>query len=300
MRKILQISLLAALCGCDTPWTCPANLVCTERRDLDTANGQEAGMTQMPINEVGDLLNVKSDPLDMALAPDAAVEPSDLAPPPAPHDMATIPETCADVLAADPRAGDGAYTIYANKNANKPWDVYCLDMKNGKPTEYLPLVHTGLHENFSQYTAGGASPGTDVRTNYAKLRIDPKTFLVDVSDRTFATSSGQISEAGGGTVTSMAYAAAMDCAPQGWSIPTGLGNIDLRGTPLTVKPGIFGTGPSGSSHLVGKATYSQNNQVIYLTGGGLCGFLSASPATYGKFGSPMNGAGTFQLQLVYP
>ena len=42
----------------------------------------------------------------------------------------------------------------------KAFTVYCAGLK-----EYLPLVVTGSDRNHSQYTAGGASLGTDVRTS---------------------------------------------------------------------------------------------------------------------------------------
>lgn len=53
----------------------------------------------------------------------------------------------------------------------------------GTPREYLDLAATGENQNFSQYTAGGASPGTN---------IDPTTLTVDVGDLTFATSTGKL------------------------------------------------------------------------------------------------------------
>lgn len=65
------------------------------------------------------------------------------------------PATCADVHAADPTAPDGTYTLV---NGGKGLTLYCFDMA-GTPREYVTLVNTGTGTNFSQYTAGGASPG---------------------------------------------------------------------------------------------------------------------------------------------
>ncbi len=67
----------------------------------------------------------------------------------------------------------------------------------GTPREYLTLMNTGGDFNFSQYTAGGATPGypsprESVRTNYYKIRIDPETLLVDIGDGTFSITTGTL------------------------------------------------------------------------------------------------------------
>lgn len=69
------------------------------------------------------------------------------------------------------------------------------------------------------------------------------------------------------------------------------GNIDLRGTPFNVTD-IFDLGGNGTA---GTANFSFNNQVVNLTGGGFCGWISSRPAPF----NPFNGAGTFQLNLGY-
>ena len=303
MKVIGAITLAAviAIVGCGRSGLdyCPPELTCVpqDASGLDIAEVTDMFATEdlVNMNATGDLMmtmmaDMTSTPgtTDLLISPDLRLP-----------DMAAIPETCADVLAADPSATDGTYTLYVARNLRKPWTAHCRDMRGRTPKEYIPLMMVGLRFNFSQYTAGGASPGTDVRTSYSRIRIDPKTLLVDVSDQTFSASSGQLTNSGGPVVTSMSYAAAMDCAPQGWGVPTGVGNIDLRGTPFAVRPGIFGQGPPSAGKWCGGVTYSDRDQVVDIKGGGWCGWWAAGPANYGQSGSPFNGEGGFQLQLDY-
>jgi hypothetical protein len=195
------------------------------------------------------------------------------------------PATCQEIRAAHPTAGDGLYTLFVEHDPAKPWKAHCHDMA-GTPAEYLNLK-VGPSVNFSQYTAGGAVSGTNVRTRYGKIRIDPETLEVDISDQTFSTSSGSLVH-GGETVTSMPFGVAMSCD----ATDSGVGNIDLTGTPFAVATGEFLQGGAGSS---GSSVYSSDDRVVDLTGGGFCGWTCASPATF----NPFNDAGDFQLALVY-
>src|SRR5205823_3902517 len=138
-----------------------------------------------------------------------------------------------------------------------------------------------------QYTAGGPSWGTNVRTNYTKVRLDPATLKVNISDQTFATSSGSLYHTGGELVTSMPYAVAMDCT---YDVPTGLANVDLTGTPLAVSNTFILGGylPQGSTSV------STNNQTVNLTGGGYCGWNAPAPEY-----NPFNARGGFDLQLYF-
>lgn len=47
----------------------------------------------------------------------------------------------------------------------------------GEPREFLTLVNVGPGQNFSQYTAGDASPGVDVRTRFERVRFDVETLV---------------------------------------------------------------------------------------------------------------------------
>jgi hypothetical protein len=198
--------------------------------------------------------------------------------------VGVLPRTCQDIQAAQPGAGDGDYLLYIGGNAALSWTAYCHGMA-GTPTEYLPLVQTGPGSNFSQYSAGGSSPGVPVRTVYSRLRIDPTTLKVDTADTLFSTSEGSLLHSPD-TVTSMPYAVAMTCDESQTQA-----NLDLRGTPFVVAAGQFA---SGGANAHGSAVYSDGNQVVTLSGGGYCGWV----APVGSY-NPYNQRGAL-LQLEYP
>lgn len=142
--------------------------------------------------------------------------------------VAGPPASCQDIKNANPSATDGEYTLNLNGDASKPWKAWCRNMA-GTPAEYLTLKYTGGNSNFSQYTVGGYTVGSDVRTTFTRLRINPATLAVDITDQAFATSTGSLTLYDNPPQTSVSYALAVSC---GW--PQGLGNIDLRDTPFTV------------------------------------------------------------------
>lgn len=194
------------------------------------------------------------------------------------------PASCQELKYANPSAADGEYTLYFGHDQSKPWKAWCRNMA-GTPAEYLTLPSTGSSLNFSQYTAGVHNGGgTDVRTLFTKVRIDPATLIVSTGDQTFSTSSGLLWH--GDAVTSMSYAAAMNCD---FGNP-GLGNVDLRGTPFAVAPNQF---VAIGYYASGGATYSSNNQLVDLWNRGECGWMSVQGADH-----PFNGR-SFQLQLQY-
>lgn len=201
-----------------------------------------------------------------------------------------FPTSCLAIKAAAPPGtvfSDGEYGLYVGGDPSKPWTAYCEGMDGNAPEEYLSLQYTGGSYNFSQHTAGGSAPGTNVRTRYTKLRIDPTTLLVDISDQRFSYSSGTILN-GTTVVTSMPVGVAMSCD----GFPDGISNIDLRGTPFALVPNQFIQG--GDSPL-GASLYSSNDQVVALTGGGRCGWTMSQP----NVNKPVNNAGGFQLRLSY-
>lgn len=194
------------------------------------------------------------------------------------------PMSCQDIKSANPSAADGQYTLYVNGDTSKPWTAWCHNMA-GTPAEYLSLPSTGSSLNFSQYTAGVHNGGgSNVRTLFSKVRINPTTLSVSTGDQTFSTSSGLLWH--GDAVTSMSYAAAMNCD---FNSP-GLGNVDLRGTPFAVAPDQF---VAIGYYASGGATYSSNNQLVDLWNYGECGWMSVQGADH-----PFNGRGA-QLQLQY-
>jgi hypothetical protein len=186
--------------------------------------------------------------------------------------------SCAAFRAAVPIAGDGNYVL---NTGTRLVPVYCYDMA-GTPREYVTLGAA----NFSQYTAGGAAPGTNVRTTFSKVRIDPATLTVDINDLTFATSTGQLNH-GAILVTAMPYAVAMSCDAS----PSGIGRVNLTGTAFELADDFT----LGGYIPHGGATVSPDNRTADLAGGGYCGWITPAPYIYG----PMNPVGSdFHLELA--
>jgi hypothetical protein len=197
---------------------------------------------------------------------------------PASASPALLPSSCAEIRAALPLAVDGGYVLVTD---SRILPVYCHDMA-GTPREYVTLNA----QNFSQYTAGGAVPGTDVRTRFTKVRIDPGTLTVDIGDLTFATSTGQLDH-GGDVVTTMPYGVAMSCD----GTASGVGRIDLTGTAFQVAD----TFTVGGFDASGSATTSADNRTVDLAGGGYCGWISPSPYYYAPYNPS---GGNFRLELA--
>ena len=203
---------------------------------------------------------------------------------------AAHPESCQDIRDANPTATDGDFTIFPN---GQTFTVFCFDMV-GTPREYLTLVTTGPSLNYSQYTAGGAVPGTSVRTNCTRVRLDPATLRVDIGDKTFSSSTGG-PLTHGITFTSMPYGIAQDCRGSGSKL--GSANIDLTGTPFEVADTFFTEGFNANGS-VSPASVSPASpaKVVNLTGGGFCGWTKMSGA---RLDPHLTGVGAFVLDLAY-
>lgn len=197
-----------------------------------------------------------------------------------------FPATCQEIADASPGATDGDRTLYLDHDPARPWAAYCQDMA-GAPAEYLSLATTGPQYNYSQYSGGGAVKGTSVRTAYTKVRIDPRTRLVNIADQRFSSSTGMLAGQSDRPVISMPYGVATNCGGT-----TGRGNIDLRGTRFAVTPDAFTV---GGYEPYGDAVYKSGDQVVELSGGGYCGWLVPLPGLY----APINQNGDFQLSLAY-
>lgn len=203
---------------------------------------------------------------------------------PASADPVFLFSSCQDARNHLVQAPDGQYILLNNGRA---FTVYCYDMA-GTPREYISLADTGTDVNFSQYTAGGASPGTNVRTTFTKVRVDPSTLTVDLGDLTFSSSTGSLRH-GGAAVTSMPYATAMSCVAA--QNAAGVGNIDLQNTPFQVNDSF----PLGGYLPAGGAKVSQNNQLVDLSGGGYCGWIMPAPGAFNPFNP---GPGLYLLNLA--
>jgi hypothetical protein len=201
-------------------------------------------------------------------------------------------ETCQEAVDANPDLADEEVTLHVDGDSGKPWTAYCHD-NGGTAETYLPLVNTGGDFNYSQYTAGGFTPGSDLRTNYTHLRVDPLTLLVDTGEQTFASSSGTLSHSDT-EVTSMGYATAMAC-PYVYDTPydKGHANLNLVGTPFKIAPDQFTNAGAGDSPA-GSDTISADDQIYDITGGGCCGWRST-----GGTSDPIWDGGDYTLQLNY-
>jgi hypothetical protein len=197
----------------------------------------------------------------MALSLGALIPPASAAPAVPPG----LPTSCQQVRTANPSAGDGEYTLYLSPTA--PFGkatIYCR-MSGGTPKEYLSLVKTGGSNNYSRIPASWGYPGpTDVVTHFTKVRLNPATLTVIIDDFTFSTTTG-----GNAGPSKATYGVAQGC---GGSDPSarGAANIDLTGTPFRVND-TFASIPGVSWEGDGAAAFSSKDQVVNLTGGGICG-----------------------------
>ena len=190
------------------------------------------------------------------------------------------PTTCAEVTAHVPTFSGGDVTLYASGMASRPWTAFCAPGAGGL-VEYLTVQDA--NQNFGQYTSG-----TSVRTRYARIRLNPATMKVDISDQRFATSTGSLMH-GGTQVTAMPLGVAMDCA--GGNSASGVGHIDLTGTPFVVSDPYerAGNQPGGT------ASFSQGGRIVAVTGGGNCGYNGPAPLPF----NPFNQVGGPILDVTY-
>ena len=207
---------------------------------------------------------------------------------------AAVPQSCADVKAANPAAADGDYLIVPNL---QPFTVYCHDMA-GDPREYLTLVNTGGSSNYSKWGREVLGfPTGNVFTHYTRIRIDPATLLVNIGDQTFSSSSGFDCCIGRTPIVSMPYAHASSCAG---GIDDGDANVDLTGLPFEVADTftLRGFGPIGSAN--GTMLFNDGDsiavqgQVVKLSGGGFCGGIGPT-----ENGGSFNAFAGFDLQLQF-
>lgn len=201
--------------------------------------------------------------------------------------------SCSALHQTSPSAPDGQYTI--SPKTGQEFSVYCYGMQTGSPKEYLSLIRTGGSYNFSKFNNYHGKPANSfVKISFNKVRIDPTTLTVDIND--FAFSTRTYSDP---SLTDLiAYGVAGDCAGNG--DPTGVGNIDLTGTPFAVnsKFVVDGWYPNGSVKVEGNTVpitpgtgSSQTpgdwafvtGKVVDLKGGGYAGAI-------GPEGSPRNDA----------
>ena len=191
----------------------------------------------------------------------------------------SAPASCADVKARVPGAHDGTYTLAPAGPAGPHLRLVCSGLAApAAPRLFLMLERTGDGVNFSQFTSGGTIAGTNVVTSYTGLALDPTpvstspvTYRVNITDQTFATSTGGACCIGTEVISSMPYGAAADCNTPGSE--SGLANIDLTGTGFHIASpqgfGVQGFEAMGTMIRI-------RPQIVTLSGGGFCGWNAPS------------------------
>jgi hypothetical protein len=173
-----------------------------------------------------------------------------------------LPRSCEELAKTHPKAVDGDFKLYIDGNKAKWFLAYCADLPSA-PKTYLTV---DPNNNWSQYTAGGRSPGATVTTRFDKIRIDPISFKVDPTDTTFAVSEGSLTDVSGAAVTEMTLGMAKSC---GGGYATA--NVSLMGTPFFISNSFATAGDPGH---VGYAGEWENHQVIEMWADGDCGWVA--------------------------
>jgi hypothetical protein len=178
------------------------------------------------------------------------------------------------VLAANPTAIDGDFVVYHGGDPTKPWPAYCDNM-SVLPAEFLTLPTPNIFEDWSQILADPGNPREPKLMTFSRVRIDPASFVVNVSDLTFAIRSGDLTEDG---VYDPVYASVASCKKNHGQGSLGTGAIDLRGTPFRVDDTFDNWGYCSSTAI---AVSSESGQVVELVGDGQCGWTA--PVARAKF-----------------
>jgi hypothetical protein len=224
-------------------------------------------------------------------APDAVTH--DAAYEAAPADAQAAPPLPATCDEADAGSGTSTTTLYVGGDPSEPWTAVC---SGGKA--YLPLT---AKANVSTYPAGGcATPQpASVTTTWSMVRLDPVTLLVDTSDFSGASSSGDTHEVSGNgsyvhDYARMPYGAARSCDDQDHS--KAFATIDLGGTPFAVADTQTWQLQGWSNNNAGNLPYGRANppsgRTVSLTVGGFPAGISPCNDFYQT-------AGGACLQLVY-
>lgn len=139
---------------------------------------------------------------------------------------------------------DGEYEIWRHGDRSiPPMRLYCRNVLSLCPTEFvtLPTPADGVDANWSIFPSGGAAAGSDVRTVFKKLRINPRSLMTKTDDYTFASTEGDLLQTywnGQRRVrfTEVPFATARSAAASG---VCGAASIDLSATGFCVDVGGF-------------------------------------------------------------
>jgi len=159
---------------------------------------------------------------------------------------------------------------------------------------YITLPNTTDDDNFSSYMIPAAKPwganDSNVYTRFSKIRFDPITMTVNTSDYTYAKSTGNCNHYKDQAITNtFPLGTAFDC--EGAGSHTGKGNINLLETHFVIDDSFKYDGINAA----GTFTFSNNNQVVNLTGGGNGGWICPSNCSDEK--AAVKGGWVLKLKL---
>jgi hypothetical protein len=156
-------------------------------------------------------------------------------------------------------------------------------MNTPSPKEYLTLLHThgngATLSNYTSYDHVTCKCTDDQRRYFEKVRINPVTLVVDISDATFASNVSQDPTCWQSYTTgvcstgiNLSYGTSGNCILNGAPQP---GNVDLHGLPFSVDPGV--TWVATGYIPYGTSTFSTDRKKVDYAGGGDCGNTAPTP-----------------------
>jgi len=137
---------------------------------------------------------------------------------------------------------------------------------------YITLPHTTDNDNVSNFMIPASKPwganDSHVYTRFSKIRFDPFSMTVNTSDFAYSKSTGNCSHYKDlGISNTFPFGTAFD--GEGAGSHTGKANINLLGTSFSLSDSFKYEG----TNAAGSFNYSNNNQVVDLTGGGNLGWI---------------------------
>jgi len=209
--------------------------------------------------------------------------------------------SCLNIHQSDSTLIDRKYWIDITPDeAGDSFEVYCHNMATGNPKEYLELVKVGsdvssdgYYKKYDSLTNISSQISNNLKFNYAlnyfngdqfefqeysKVRLELSPLAIVVSDQTFSTFSNKdmndSSRHGNANHGKVDYGTAAACV--GTGAKYGKANIDLTGTPFKAPPSINTFTKHGWPGGSGTFVWSNNDQVINITGGDHCGHVQVS------------------------
>lgn len=170
--------------------------------------------------------------------------------------------------APDPNIGweDGEYELFANGLTTLPMSLYCHEMNTSKPSEYITLQQVGETANYSRYTYEDG----EIMVTFEKIRVDPFSLVVDITDRTFAkTVDTRIEQ----EFDPPDFGSAKGCTALQSNPVAGQANVNLTGTQYAL-PAVESLFVAEGKGLVTQSVIeSEEGLTLDLSVNGACGWL---------------------------